>query len=212
MDTSPPFVSMATVEATAMSDNAEVVAEAPAEIKNDTQEQPIAETEEVRGSSLTFHFETFCESRPSNLQQQLQLVDDSGEGLGEQQIPPNSNIPVKDKDGTEDTPSVEPVKAVVDVTQEEKPDQKDAEPLMEEPEAKEETTDDKGEVLETKDEVVKSDDGKGTISSPETTKRKKDKKKRKGTKSRERSPESSRAVPKLKKKSSRSDGSGGSQG
>jgi len=118
---------------------------------------------------------------------------------------------VEDKDGTEDTPSMELVMA--DETQEEKPDQKDTDPLVEEPEAKEETTDDKGEVLETKDdEVVKSDDGKGTISSPETTKRRKDKKKRKGSKSRERSPESSRAVPKLRKKSSRSDGSGGSQG
>jgi len=65
-----------------------------------------------------------------------------------------------------------------------------------------------GEVTEP--EAHKSDDGKGALSSPET-KKKKDKKKRKGSKKREESPESSRSVPKLRKRSSRSDGSG-SQG
>ena len=65
-----------------------------------------------------------------------------------------------------------------------------------------------GEVTEP--EAHKSDDGKAALSSPET-KKKKDKKKRKGSKKREESPESSRAVPQLRKRSSRSDGSG-SQG
>ena len=166
--------------------------------------------------------------------QQLQPATDEGEGLEEQIIPsdndappPPSELPVEVKEET----SSEPVKIVDDEIKEEKPDQRDAEPvepLVEEPKVKEETTDDKGEVSETKEEtmdnkgevsenkdneLVKSEDGKETVSSPEmSSKRRKDKKKRKGSKGQDKSSETSRSVPKLRKRSSRSDDSGGSQG
>lgn len=141
--------------------------------------------------------------------QRVEHVNDDGEGLGEQLTPPVSDLPVESKSATEGTPT-EPVKVVDDETK----DQRDVEPLAEKPEAKQETIDDKGGTSEAKDdEFVKSDDGKGTVSSPETKeKRRKDKKKRKGSRGQDRSADSSRAVPKLRKKSSRSDGSGGSQG
>lgn len=192
-----------------MSDNTDD-AEAPAEGKNDAQEQSTTlATEEVRETRSKSLFIKFYETHPSNMQQQ-QTANDNGEGLGEQPIPPASDLPAEDKEDTENIPS-ESVKVVDDETKEEKSDQKDDVIVVEEVAVKEDTTDEKGEVSEAKDyEFVKSDDGKETVSSPETKKRsRKDKKKRKGTKSQDRSSESSHSVPKLRKKSSRSDGSGG---
>ncbi|XP_065913285.1 myosin heavy chain, striated muscle-like isoform X2 [Dysidea avara] len=166
---------------------------------------------------------------PTTEMEQQQLVQDEGEGLREQQTPGSQKATEETASATAVQPDDNEVVAAVTTddqteTKEEIVPEEERQPTDEEnteveaiTATKEVTKKDKDTAKEeqsagevTEPEAHKSDDGKGALSSPET-KKKKDKKKRKGSKKREESPESSRAVPKLRKRSSRSDGSG-SQG